>query len=51
MDEPISTRDMAFDTIGLMEALGISGAHIVGRSMGVQSPSILRSSGPIWSDR
>lgn len=34
VDEPISTRDMAHDTIGLMEHLGITNAHIVGRSMG-----------------
>ena len=51
VDEPISTRDMAFDTIGLMEALGVSGAHIVGRSMGgaiaqhiaLERPDLVRS--------
>lgn len=34
MDEPVSTQDLAGDTIGLMEALELQGAHIVGRSMG-----------------
>lgn len=34
VDEPISTADLAHDTIGLMEHLGIAQAHIVGRSMG-----------------
>jgi 3-oxoadipate enol-lactonase len=34
IDEPVSTVDLARDTIGLMDSLGISNAHIVGRSMG-----------------
>ena len=33
-DEPITTLDMAHDTLGLMEALGVEKAHVVGRSMG-----------------
>lgn len=33
-DEPVTTLDLAHDTIGLIEALGLEGAHIVGRSMG-----------------
>ena len=34
IDEPISTQDLAKDTLGLMDHLGIQSAHIVGRSMG-----------------
>ncbi len=34
VDEPISTSDMAGDMLGLMDALGVTQAHIVGRSMG-----------------
>jgi len=34
VDEPVTTADLAQDTLALMEALGISRAHIVGRSMG-----------------
>lgn len=34
IDEPISTTDLARDTISLMEQLGISRAHVIGRSMG-----------------
>src|SRR2546428_4024244 len=34
VDEPVTTRDLARDTLGLMDALGVSRAHIVGRSMG-----------------
>jgi 3-oxoadipate enol-lactonase len=34
IDEPVSTTDLAYDTIALMETLGIGNAHIVGRSMG-----------------
>lgn len=33
-DEPVSTRDLAADTVGLIEALDLQGTHIVGRSMG-----------------
>ncbi|GAC1341414.1 MAG: 3-oxoadipate enol-lactonase [Myxococcales bacterium] len=33
-DEPVSTLDMARDTLGLLEALAIPRAHVVGRSMG-----------------
>jgi 3-oxoadipate enol-lactonase len=34
IDEPISTEDLAKDTLGLMDYLGVQSAHIVGRSMG-----------------
>jgi 3-oxoadipate enol-lactonase len=34
VDEPISTQDLAVDTLGLMDALGVAQAHVVGRSMG-----------------
>src|SRR3954471_706232 len=34
VDEPVTTAELAQDTLGLMDALGISRAHIVGRSMG-----------------
>ncbi|HEY6910808.1 MAG TPA: alpha/beta hydrolase [Myxococcales bacterium] len=33
-DEPVSTLDLAHDTLGLMDALRVSRAHVVGRSMG-----------------
>jgi 3-oxoadipate enol-lactonase len=34
VDEPISTEDMARDTLALMDEVGIDEAHVVGRSMG-----------------
>lgn len=34
VDEPISTEDMARDTLALMDELGIDRAHVIGRSMG-----------------
>ena len=34
VDEPISTRDMAYDMLALMDELGIEKAHVIGRSMG-----------------
>jgi 3-oxoadipate enol-lactonase len=34
VDEPISTNDMAGDTLALMDALEIDRAHLIGRSMG-----------------
>jgi 3-oxoadipate enol-lactonase len=34
VDEPISTQDLAADTLGLMDALGVAQAQVVGRSMG-----------------
>ncbi len=34
VDESVSTRDLAADTLGLMEHLGIANAQVVGRSMG-----------------
>lgn len=34
VDEPVSTEDLARDTLGLMDRLGIDAAHVVGRSMG-----------------
>jgi 3-oxoadipate enol-lactonase len=34
VDEPISTRDLAQDTLQLMDHAGVERAHVVGRSMG-----------------
>lgn len=34
VDEPVSTADLAVDTLGLMDHLKIDRAHVVGRSMG-----------------
>jgi 3-oxoadipate enol-lactonase len=34
IDEPITTTDLARDTLGLMDHLQIDAAHVVGRSMG-----------------
>lgn len=34
IDEPLSTADLADDTLQLMDYLGVEGAHVVGRSMG-----------------
>ena len=34
VDEPVSTQDLALDTLTLMDQLGVAQAHIVGRSMG-----------------
>jgi 3-oxoadipate enol-lactonase len=34
VDEPVSTADLAGDTLQLMDYLGIERAHVVGRSMG-----------------
>ena len=34
IDEPVSTQDLARDTLGLMDHLGIAHAQVVGRSMG-----------------
>lgn len=33
-DAPVSTEDLARDTLALLDALGIRAAHVVGRSMG-----------------
>jgi pimeloyl-ACP methyl ester carboxylesterase len=51
VDEPVSTADLARDTIGLMTELGIENAHVVGRSMGgavaqivaLERPDLVRS--------
>lgn len=51
IDEAVSTQDLARDTIGLMETLGIQQAHVVGRSMGgavaqivaLERPDMVRS--------
>jgi 3-oxoadipate enol-lactonase len=51
VDEPVTTADLAQDTIGLMQELGLSKAHIVGRSMGgaiaqivaIERPELVRS--------
>lgn len=34
VDEPVSTQDLAADTLQLMDRLGVKQAHVVGRSMG-----------------
>lgn len=34
VDEPVTTEDLARDTLALMDAVGIDVAHVVGRSMG-----------------
>ncbi len=34
VDEPISTHELALDTLALMDSLGVAHAHVVGRSMG-----------------
>lgn len=34
IDEPVSTQDLAADTLALMDRLGVAQAHLVGRSMG-----------------
>lgn len=34
VDEPVSTADLAGDTLRLMDILGVPAAHVVGRSMG-----------------
>lgn len=34
LDEPLTTEDLARDTLGLMDHLGIELAHVIGRSMG-----------------
>jgi len=34
VDEPVSTRALAADTLGLMDHLGVAHAQVVGRSMG-----------------
>ena len=54
---PYTLRDMAADTVGLMDALGIRSAHVVGASMGgfiaqelaIRYPSRLRSMTSIMS--
>lgn len=51
VDEPVTTADLADDTIGMMESLGIANAHIIGRSMGgaiaqhmaLKRPDLIRS--------
>jgi 3-oxoadipate enol-lactonase len=51
VDEPVTTTDLANDTIGFMQELGLTKAHIVGRSMGgaiaqivaIQRPDLVRS--------
>jgi len=48
VDEPVTTADLAGDTLGLMDALGISRAHIVGRSMGGSIAQHIALRAPEW---
>ncbi len=34
LDEPVTTQELAADTLALMDQLGVGQAHVVGRSMG-----------------
>lgn len=51
IDEPVSTTDLARDTIALLEHLGVGNAHVIGRSMGgaiaqiiaLERPDLVRS--------
>src|SRR6201998_1198061 len=43
---PYTLHDMAGDTVGLLDALGIEQAHIVGRSMGGMIGQIVASKDP-----
>ncbi len=43
---PYSLQDMADDTVGLMDALGIAKAHIVGASMGGMIAQLVAASHP-----
>lgn len=51
VDEPVSTLDLADDTLGLMDCLGVAQAHVVGRSMGgaVAQHMALRAPGRVLS--
>lgn len=51
LDEAVTTADLARDTIGLLDVLGVRDAHVVGRSMGgaiaqivaLERPDLVRS--------
>jgi pimeloyl-ACP methyl ester carboxylesterase len=48
---PYSLRDLAEDTVGLLDAFGLESAHLEGMSMGGGSASSRRSTTPIGSLR
>lgn len=43
---PYTLHDLALDTVGLLDALGIGAAHVVGRSMGGMVAQLLASEHP-----
>jgi len=51
VDEPVSTQDLADDTLQMMDLLGVQQAHVVGRSMGgaVAQHMALRAPGRVLS--
>jgi len=48
---PYTMRDLAADAVGLLDALDLASAHLVGMSMGERSPSSWRSTIPTESPR
>jgi 3-oxoadipate enol-lactonase len=50
VDEPVSTWDLAGDTLALMDFLGIPNAQVVGRSMGGAIAQHMALTAPQWVD-